>query len=98
MPMSVTSTAARIVVGVRRGAGRKCAISAQRRTVVADPQVPGPGRRWPMPKRVAVTAAHRGGRNARATAGGTPALRSLALPSTLLIQLGYYGARRIGSA
>ncbi len=44
----------------------------------ADPHVPGPGCSRPMPKKVAVRVAHSGarGRDAPATAGGTPALLS----------------------
>ena len=86
MPVSVTSTARASATGVRSDGVRLWASADHNMTVVADAQLPGPGRTWPMPKNVAVNLAHRGVRGrdapsassgqAPATAGGTPALRS----------------------
>ena len=76
-----TSTA----VAAKKTAAQGChagainlATNHQRRTVAADPQVPGPGRMCPTPKKVATSVAHTEarGRDAPETAGGTPALRS----------------------
>src|SRR5207302_6547638 len=53
-------------------------ISHHKTTVAAEAQVPGPGRSRPMPKNVATSSAQRvvRRRDAPATAGGTPAVRS----------------------
>ena len=77
IPMRVTTEAAAIVAQARCAAGIWELASAHRITVASDPQVPGPGLRRPAPKNVATRVAHSGdrGRNAPATAGGTPALR-----------------------
>ena len=78
IPIRVTSAAAMIVAQVRASGGMRELISAQTITVATDPQVPGPGWRRPAPNNVATRVAHTGarGRDAPATAGGTPALRS----------------------
>src|SRR5579872_5266406 len=57
MPMAVTSKARPITAGSRNKDGRVEAKAAQRITVTADPQVPGPGRNRPMPKKVAISMA-----------------------------------------
>jgi len=78
MPISVTKAAA-TTVAQRRDAGSVARLARNHRVVVAtEAQVPGPGFKRPMPKKVATTVAQMGvrGRDAPATAGGTPALRS----------------------
>src|SRR5208283_675622 len=77
IPMRVTSAAARMVAVVRLAIGIWELANAHRITVANDPQVPGPGLRRPAPKKVAtrVDQSGAGGRDAAATAGGTPALR-----------------------
>jgi len=59
--MSVTSAASAITTGVRNDAGSAYANAAHSKTVTADPQVPGPGRIRPIPKKVATRVAHAGG-------------------------------------
>lgn len=78
IPMRAASIARPMANGVRSGGAIRWATAAQSTTVAADPQVPGPGRRRPMPKKVATTVAQSGarGRDGPATAGRTPALRS----------------------
>jgi hypothetical protein len=67
-----------IVAQARLATGMRELANAHTITVANDPHVPGPGLRRPAPKKVAVSVAHSGarGRDAPATAGGTPALRS----------------------
>lgn len=60
IPISVTRMASAMTTGSRRFVGNAQAIAAQRRTVAADPQVPGPGCSCPMPKNVAVSVAQSG--------------------------------------
>ena len=76
MPMSVTSAAAMMVDQERLAWGIAKLASAQRTTVASDAHVPGPGLSRPAPKKVATAVAQSGarGRDAPATAGGTPAL------------------------
>ena len=85
MPISVTSAARAMATGVRSEGGNSWATAAQITTVAADAQVPGPGCRRPIPKKVATRVAQSGAvgrdpstslRAGSATAGGTPALRS----------------------
>ncbi len=75
--MRVTAAAAMMVAQVRLATGIWELANAHKRTVANDPHVPGPGLRRPAPKKVATSEAHSGGRgrDAPATAGGTPALR-----------------------
>src|ERR1700689_4481577 len=76
IPISVTSAAATTVDQFRLGAGIARVANAHRITVASDVQVPGPGLSRPTPKNVATSVAQSGarGRDAPATAGGTPAL------------------------
>jgi hypothetical protein len=81
MPMSVTTKTAMIVARVRLPTGMSEDVDADNtaphRTMVAiEAQVPGPGLRRPMPKKVATSVAQRGAldRGAAADAGGEPAL------------------------
>ena len=80
MPISVTASATAISTGTRDEGGRKRASTAHSTTVIADAQVPGPGRSRPIPKKVATSLAHTGagGGDAPATVGRTPALLSKA--------------------
>src|SRR5208282_3196668 len=79
IPMRVTAAAATMVAEVRLATGIRELANAHTITVANDPQVPGPGWRRPAPKKVATSVAQSGarGRDAPATAGGTPALLSL---------------------
>ena len=47
-------------MGVRSETGKSHAISAQQSTVAMEPQVPGPGRKRPAPKNVAIRFAQSG--------------------------------------
>ena len=78
IPMRVTAVAAMMVAQARFATGIREIVNAHARTVANDPHVPGPGLRRPVPKNVATSVAQSGaaGRDAPATAGGTPALRS----------------------
>ncbi len=78
------------VQGCHAGAIQR-ARSHHRRTVAAEPQVPGPGRKRPMPKNVATSVAQR---SAGRDAGGTPALRR-ALGVAARHRLGWRQRRRL---
>src|ERR1700737_2481442 len=84
--MRVTAAAAITVAQVRLASGIREATNPHTITVANDPHVPGPGLRRPAPKKVATSVAQSGarGRDAPATAGGTPALRSGALPRSFV--------------
>ena len=60
IPMRVTAATAMIVAQVRLAAGICELARAHTITVASDPQVPGPGFRRPVPKKVATNVAHRG--------------------------------------
>ena len=75
IPMRVTAAAATMVAEVRLATDICELANAHTITVANDPHVPGPGLRRPAPKKVATSVAQSGGRDAPATAGGTPALR-----------------------
>src|SRR2546430_4493163 len=79
IPMRVTAAAAMRVAQVRLACGIRKLTNPHTIIVANDPHVPGPGLRRPAPKKVATSVAQSGaaGRDAPATAGGTPALRSL---------------------
>jgi hypothetical protein len=79
IPMRVTAAAAIMVAQARFATGIWELANAHTKTVANEPHVPGPGLRRPVPKKVATSVAQSGapGRDAPATAGGTPALRSL---------------------
>lgn len=62
MPIRVTRSAAAIPTGIRSVGLNSYAAADHNRTVAADPQVPGPGRIRPMPKKVATALAHAGPR------------------------------------
>ena len=76
--MRVTAAAAMMVAQARFATGIWKLANAHTRTVANDAHVPGPGLRRPVPKKVATSVAQSGaaGRDAPATAGETPALRS----------------------
>jgi hypothetical protein len=79
MPIRVTSTAAEMATEVRSEGGMRWAAAAQIITVVAEPQVPGPGRRWPIPQKVAIRVAQSGARGRRppsSSSGQAPATAS----------------------
>jgi hypothetical protein len=79
IPMRVTAAAAIMVAQARFATGIWELANAHTKTVANEPHVPGPGLRRPVPKKVATSVAQTGapGRDAPATAGGTPAPRSL---------------------
>src|SRR5207302_9646409 len=81
IPMRVTAAAAMKVAQVRLAGGMRKLTNPHTIIVANDPHVPGPGLRRPAPKKVATSVAQSGeaGRYASATAGGTPALRSLVI-------------------
>ena len=85
-----------MVAQVRFAAGIRELANAHTMTVANDPQVPGPGLRRPAPKKVATKVAHKGARerDAPATAGGTPAVRSLVAGEGFTASLPYRGRRR----
>jgi hypothetical protein len=78
IPTRVTAAAAMMVAQVRFASGIRELANAHTITVANDAHVPGPGLRRPVPKKVATSVTQSGarGRDAPATAGGTPALRS----------------------
>src|SRR5437899_7563584 len=78
IPMTTASRASRIAAQGGQYAPTQRVISPHQTTVAAEAQVPGPGRSRPMPKNVATSSAQRvvRRRDAPATAGGTPAVRS----------------------
>jgi len=86
--MMVTATAAMMVAQVRFATGIRELANAHTRIAANDPHVPGPGLRRPVPKKVATSAAQSGarGRDAPATAGGTPALRSEGVERLVILQ------------
>src|SRR5208337_5174764 len=71
MPMATTKAARRMLAPACQPTAIQRVSSHQRRTVAADPQLPGPGWSRPVPKKVATSVAQSG-------AGETPALRSWA--------------------
>ena len=91
IPMRVTAAAATMVAEVRLATDICELANAHTITVANDPHVPGPGLRRPAPKKVATSVAQSGGRDAPATAGGSPALLLFAF-SAILLRLG----RRLG--
>src|SRR5205807_2976178 len=78
IPTSIASRASRIAAQGCQYAPIQRVISHHKTTVAAEAQVPGPGCSRPMPKNVATSSAQRvvRRRDAPATAGGTPAVRS----------------------
>jgi len=78
IPTAIASRASRIAAQGCQYAPIQRVISHHKTTVAAEAQVPGPGRSRPMPKNVATSSAQRvvRRRDAPATAGGTPAVRS----------------------
>src|SRR5271165_93761 len=60
MPMAVTPTMSAMITGRCSEAGRWDARAHHNRTAASDPQVPGPGRKRPAPKKVAMSVAQRG--------------------------------------
>src|ERR1700740_1701490 len=59
MPISVINTANAMRTGIRREGSSQYAKTAHNNVVMADAQVPGPGRSRPMPKNVATSMAQR---------------------------------------
>src|SRR6266705_5591200 len=60
IPMSTDMRARTLAAAGCEVAEIECATIAQSRTVAAEPQLPGPGRRRPTPKKVAITVAQSG--------------------------------------
>src|SRR5207253_11265418 len=60
IPMSTAMRTRTLAAAGCEVAEIECATMAQRRTVAAEPQLPGPGRRRPTPKKVAITVAQSG--------------------------------------
>jgi len=60
IPINVTTTAAMIVAQTRFPSGIRELANAHKITVAKDPQVPGPGLRRPVPKKVATSVAQIG--------------------------------------
>src|SRR5580693_8371013 len=75
MPTSATRTARAMATGVRSEGVRPYAMAAQITTVAAEAQVPGPGCRRPIPKKVATVVAQSGARGV--ASGFTPRPRRL---------------------
>lgn len=85
IPIRMTNIATATASVVRSDGDNARATIAQIRTVAADAQLPGPGRRCPIPKNVAASVAHSGARGRKAPSSslgppfliefGTPALR-----------------------
>ena len=94
IPIRVTAPAAMIVAQARFATGIRELANAHTMTVANDAQVPGPGLRRPVPTKVATSVTHSGaaGRDAPATAGGTPALRSGAALLRLRFAKSEYGS------
>ena len=63
IPMMVTAAAAATVAHDRCMDGIWELAPAHISTVAAEPHVPGPGLRRPIPKKVAIKSAHKGGRD-----------------------------------
>jgi hypothetical protein len=77
IPISTTSKAKAIAIGVRKDGTSAKHNAAHSNTVAAEAHVPGPGRSRPIPKNVATSEAQSGVvRDAVARTGGTPALVS----------------------
>jgi len=60
MPTAVTATISNRIMGTWAHGGSRKATSHQTSTAAKDPQVPGPGRSRPTPKKVATSVAHLG--------------------------------------
>src|SRR5512146_1651775 len=79
MPMPVTSAAATAAAGACQLEATAGASRRQRATVATEAQVPGPGLRRPVPKKVAASHAQRGAGVAGATAAADSGALSIFL-------------------
>lgn len=86
--MTIAAKIASVAVCASRGTQRLTPNHIK--VAASDPQVPGPGRKRPIPKKVAVSSAHRGADVAGVLAGGCAVSVFISLAWKVL-QLGFVG-------